>query len=157
MEKMVSARFPDDERMMDLALDEARLAAQSGEVPVGAVVVAEGRVIAQAGNNLIRACDPVGHAEIRVLRQAAHRFANYRLPGTTLYVTLEPCAMCAAAMVNARVARLVFGATDQKMGGVVSQYTIGMDGRLNHTFSVTGGVRADICRRLLLDFFQKRR
>jgi len=105
----------------------------------------------------VAANDPTGHAEIRVLRQAAVRVANYRLPGTTMYVTLEPCAMCAAAMVHARVRRLVFGAADPKTGAIVSRYRIGSDGRLNHVLQVTGGILAEECGRILKEFFQKRR
>ena len=141
-----------------MALDQARHAAISGEVPVGAVIVdAAGEVLAAAGNNCIQACDPAGHAEMTALRRAALRLNNYRLPGTTLYVTLEPCVMCAAAMVQARIQRLVFGATDPKTGAIVSKYRIGTDGILNHVFAVTGGVREDECGRLLKDFFRNRR
>ncbi len=146
-----------DEKIMELALAEARYAADLGEVPVGAVLVLDGEVIARAGNNLIAACDPVGHAEIRALRMAAGQLGNYRLPGTTLYVTLEPCPMCATAMIHARIERLVFGATDPKGGGVVSQYRIGQDGRLNHGFAISGGVLAGKCSLILKEFFQKRR
>ncbi len=148
----------EEEKNMRFALAEARQAAVIGEVPVGAVLVdAEGEVLASAGNNCIEACDPLGHAEIRVLREAAKVAGNYRLPGTTIYVTLEPCAMCASAMVHARINRLVFGATDPKTGGIISQYQIGSDGKLNHTFQVQGGILADDCGQILKDFFQKRR
>ncbi len=146
-----------DKKIMKLALAEARNAADLGEVPVGAVLVLDGEIIARAGNNLIAAGDPVGHAEIRALRKGARQLGNYRLPGTTLYVTLEPCPMCASAMIHARIARLVFGATDPKGGGVVSQYKIGQDGRLNHGFAVSGGVLAEKCSLILKEFFQKRR
>jgi len=145
-------------RMMKLALERARKAGAEGEVPVGAVLVDHnGKVLASAGNSCVASHDPVGHAEIRVLRQAAILLGNYRLPETTLYVTLEPCAMCAAAMVHARIKRLVFGAVDSKAGGVVSKYHIGTDSRLNHSFSVTGGVLTEECGRLLKEFFQNRR
>ena len=144
--------------MMALALGQAKLAAERGEVPVGAVVVdADGRVLAEAGNDCIAASDPSGHAEMRALRRAALVAANYRLPGVTVYVTLEPCPMCAALMVHARVSRLVFGAVDPKAGGVFSQYRIGGDGRLNHAFAVTGGVLAQECGDLLRAFFRNRR
>lgn len=147
-----------DVALMRLALAEARQAASADEVPVGAVVTdAAGTVIASAGNLVIAGSDPVGHAEIHALRAAAARVANYRLADAVLYVTLEPCAMCAAAMVHARIRRLVFGATDPKAGAVVSRYRIGSDGLLNHSFAVTGGVLADECGQLLRDFFQKRR
>ena len=147
-----------DISLMEQALAQARLAAAGGEVPVGALLVdGKGTVLAAAGNNCVAAADPAGHAEIRVLRAAAARLGNYRLPGTTLYVTLEPCAMCAAAMVMARIDRLVFGATDPRAGGVESVYSIGIDGRLNHRFRVTGGVLAGPCGDLLRDFFRARR
>jgi tRNA(adenine34) deaminase len=148
----------EDYRLMGEALDYAAMAADMGEVPVGAVLVdRQGNKLAAAGNNCIAAADPTGHAEIHVLREAARRTGNYRLPGTTMYITLEPCAMCSAAMINARVERIVFGATDLKAGGLQSVYGIGSDGRLNHTFSITGGVRAGECSRILQDFFKKRR
>ncbi len=147
----------EDEMMMDAAIEEAQKCSAIGEVPVGAVLTLSGRIIAGAGNNVRIDCDPAGHAEIRVLRQAARKIGNYRLPGTVVYVTLEPCPMCAAALVHARIARLVYGAVDPKGGGVVSKYGIGSDGLLNHGFSVTGGVRQEKCSRLLRDFFQKRR
>ncbi len=150
-------RSEKDEEIMELALAEAKRAADCGEVPVGAVLMLDEKIVVRTGNNLIRAGDPVGHAEIRALRKGAGQLGNYRLPGTTLYVTLEPCPMCAAAMVHARIERLVFGATDPKGGGVVSQYRIGRDGRLNHGYAVTEGVLADKCSLILKEFFQKRR
>lgn len=147
-----------DGQMMARALAQARLAAAMGEVPVGAVVTdATGRIVAEAGNNCIGASDPSGHAEMVALRQAAQAAGNYRLPGATVYVTLEPCPMCAALMVHARIARLVFGAIDPKGGGVVSRYRIGADGLLNHGFAVTHGVGAEECSRLLREFFRSRR
>ncbi len=147
-----------DYYFMGLALDYAAGAAAMDEVPVGAVLMdREGDVLAGAGNNCIAAGDPTGHAEIHVLRTAAERADNYRLPGTTMYVTLEPCAMCAAAMVHARVERIVFGATDPKAGGLQSMYRIGNDGRLNHNFIISGGIRAEECSLILKDFFKKRR
>ena len=147
-----------DNYFMGLALDYAVKAAAMDEVPVGAVLVGSGDdVLAASGNNCIAANDPTGHAEIHVLRAAAEKVANYRLPGTTMYVTLEPCAMCAVAMIQARVERIVFGATDPKAGGLQSMYRIGSDGRLNHSFVITGGVRAGECSLLLKEFFQKRR
>ena len=147
-----------DSDFMLVALARAKESAGKGEVPVGAVLVdSDGNLLASAGNETVCVHDPVGHAEIRVLRMASEKMGNYRLPGTTLYVTLEPCAMCAAAMVHARIHRLVFGATDPKAGAVVSKYNIGNDGRLNHSFTVTGRVMEDECGQLLKDFFQKRR
>jgi tRNA(adenine34) deaminase len=147
-----------DNFFMGTALAYAAQAAALNEVPVGAVIVsAEGRLLAGAGNCCITANDPVGHAEIRALRAAAKKIGNYRLPGTTLYVTLEPCPMCAAALVIARVERVVFGAADPKTGALQSVYRIGSDDRLNHRFSVTGGVRVKECAAILKDFFRQRR
>ena len=144
--------------MMARALELARRAAAAGEVPVGAVVAgAGGASLAEAGNTCVRDSDPSGHAEMVAVRLAGRRLGNYRLPGTTLYVTLEPCAMCAALLVHARIDRLVFGAFDPKAGAVVSRYRIGSDGLLNHSFTVTGGVLAEECGRLLREFFQNRR
>jgi len=148
----------DDEWFMRRALELAAESTGLEEVPVGALLVdGEGNILAAAGNRTVSANDPTGHAEIRVLRQAAVQLSNYRLPQTTMYVTLEPCAMCAAAMIHARIRRLVYGADDPKAGAVVSKYRIGSDGRLNHVFQVTGGVLADECGQVLRDFFQKRR
>lgn len=147
-----------DQEYMQIALTRADESGARGEVPVGAVLVDElGNIIASAGNTIVCSNDPVGHAEILTLRKAAEQIGNYRLPDTTMYVTLEPCAMCAAAMVHARIKRLVFGATDPKTGAVLSKYRIGSDGLLNHSFSVTGGVMEKECGQLLRDFFQKRR
>jgi tRNA(adenine34) deaminase len=143
---------------MRLALAEAVAAAAGGEVPVGAVVVdPEGRILARAGNRTINPADPAGHAEILAMREAARVLGNYRLTGCTVYVTLEPCVMCAGAMVHARVGRLVFGATDPKGGGVESLYRVGVDGLLNHCFSVTGGVLAEAAAEVLKGFFRERR
>ncbi len=147
-----------DVPMMERALVQARRAGAVGEVPVGAVVVgADGEILAEAGNNCIGGSDPSGHAEMVAIRAAAQSLNNYRLPGVTVYVTLEPCAMCAALMVHARIGRLVFGATDPKAGALVSKYCIGSDGLLNHCFAVTGGVLAEECSQLLRDFFRSRR
>jgi tRNA(adenine34) deaminase len=148
----------DDVRMMERALMQARMAGAVGEVPVGAVIVgADGMILAEMGNNCVGQSDPSGHAEMVAIRAAAQAMNNYRLPGVTVYVTLEPCAMCAALMVHARISRLVFGAIDLKSGGIVSKYHIGGDGLLNHSFTVTGGVMAEECSHLLRDFFQNRR
>lgn len=147
-----------DREAMRLALQKAKESAAEGEVPVGAVLLdSDGSVLSAAGNRTVSAHDPAGHAEIRALREGARLVGNYRLPGTSLFVTLEPCAMCAAALVHARVARLVFGAVDPKAGAVVSRYEIGTDGQLNHRFEVTGGVLEEECGQLLKDFFRKRR
>lgn len=154
-----SRKYEDmDLEFMRAALDLARLSGAAGEVPVGAVLVdTQGHVLAGSGNNTVSACDPTGHAEIRVLREAAAKVGNYRLTGTTLYVTLEPCAMCAAAMVHARIERLVYGAADPKTGAIVSKYRIGTDRELNHVFRVAGGIMEEECGAVLKDFFQKRR
>jgi tRNA(adenine34) deaminase len=146
-----------DERIMDLALDEARRARAAGEVPVGAVLVRDGAVLACAHNRPIALRDPSAHAEILALRAAASAAGNYRLPGTTLYVTLEPCIMCAGALLQARIARLVFGAADPKGGGAVSLYRLLDDARLNHRVAVTGGIRAAACAELLSGFFHEKR
>ena len=143
---------------MAVALAEARLAAERGEVPIGAVLVdAAGQIIARDGNRTIEQCDPGAHAEMLVLRQAGRLLGNYRLPGTTLYVTLEPCVMCAGALVHARVSHLVYGAIDPKAGGVVSLFQIGQDTRLNHLLVVEGGLLAEESASLLRDFFRQRR
>ncbi len=148
----------DDHLMMRLALAEAEKAALRGEVPVGAVLVDRmGVVLAADGNRTIEKNDPTAHAEILVMRKAGKALGNYRLSGTTLYVTLESCVMCAAALVHARVARLVFGAIDPKGGGVISLYGVGRDRKLNHCFELTQGVLADECSSILRDFFRKRR
>ncbi|MEN8141067.1 MAG: tRNA adenosine(34) deaminase TadA [Thermodesulfobacteriota bacterium] len=147
-----------DEMWMGLALAQARHSARLGEVPIGAALVAaDGTLLSAAGNCPIGCNDPTAHAEIIALRRAAALLGNYRLNGTTLYVTLEPCVMCAGALVLARVARVVYGATDAKGGGMVSHYGVGGDGLLNHTLALEGGVLADECAQLLKDFFRQRR
>jgi tRNA(adenine34) deaminase len=143
---------------MRRALELAAQAAAHGEVPVGAVLVdADGEVLAEDANGPIGSRDPTAHAEIRVLRSAARRVANYRLPGTTLYVTLEPCAMCAGALVHARVARLVYAAADPKSGACGSVMDIARHERLNHRVEVHGGVLEAEASALLKAFFQARR
>lgn len=142
---------------MEKALQQAVLAARTGEVPVGAVLIREETLLAEAGNRPITTDDPTAHAEILVLRRAAALAGSYRLPNTTLYVTLEPCLMCAGAIIHARVARVVFGAADPKTGALQSLYQIGTDGRGNHTFMVQGGVLSKQCATLLQDFFAARR
>lgn len=147
----------EDVKYMELALKAARAAADKGEVPVGAVLVKSGDLIAAAGNMTITANDPTGHAEIRALRAAADTLGNYRLPGTTLYVTLEPCLMCIGAILHARVERLVYGAADPKTGAVASLYPIGTDQRLNHRLAITSGVLEHECGDLLRAFFKAKR
>jgi len=146
-----------DDEYMGLALQLARQAEDAGEVPVGAVVVREGQVIGRGSNAPITESDPTAHAEIEALREAARIVDNYRLPDTTLYVTLEPCPMCAGAMVHARVGRLVYGAADPRSGAAGSVYDIACSSQLNHRMEVTGGVREADCRELLQTFFQARR
>ena len=142
---------------MEAALDEAAQAAEVGEVPVGAVVVHRGQVIARAHNRREIDRDPTAHAEILALREAVELLGEWRLEGCTLFVTLEPCFMCAGAIVNARVERLVFGATDPKAGAVGSLANVPADTRLNHRPEVVGGVLAEPCGRILRDFFAARR
>ena len=146
-----------DEEFMRLALAEAEKALQAGEVPVGAVVVRGGEVIASAHNGPVGLKDPSAHAEILTLRKAAAAEGNYRLAGTTLYVTIEPCLMCAGALVHARVSRLVFGAPDPKGGAVVSLYGVLQDGRLNHRVEASGGVLREACSEILSRFFREKR
>lgn len=146
-----------DTRFMAEALALAAGAAQSGEVPVGAVLVKDGEAIATSANGPIRLNDPTAHAEILALRAGGARLANYRLPGTTLYVSLEPCPMCAAAIVHARVDRLVFGAADPKTGAAGSVMNLVQDPRLNHQLTVVGGVLANEAGELLQAFFRERR
>lgn len=140
------------------ALREAEAAARKGEVPVGAILVSEeGDLLARAHNQPISLCDPTAHAEILALREGAKRLGNYRLLGTTLYVTLEPCPMCAGALVYARVKRLVFGARDAKSGACGSIYNIVNDERLNHRLEVVSGLLEEEAAKLLRDFFKIRR
>jgi tRNA(adenine34) deaminase len=146
-----------DRRWMAVALAEARLAGARGEVPVGAVVVREEIALAAAGNQNLADVDPTAHAEVIALRAAAARAGNHRLPRATLYVTVEPCAMCMGAALHARIARLVFGCADPKGGAATTLYRLGDDARLNHRVDVVGGVAEEPCRALLQDFFRARR
>ncbi len=146
-----------DADFMRLALEQARGARASGEVPVGAVIVAQGKVIASGANRPIGASDPTAHAEIEALRAAGRALGSYRLTGATLYVTLEPCPMCASAIVHARVRRLVFGAWDPRAGAAGSVIDLfGLPG-LNHRVDVFGGVLMEECANLLVEFFAERR
>jgi tRNA(Arg) A34 adenosine deaminase TadA len=147
----------DDSAFMGLALDEARRAGAAGEVPVGAVVVLDDRVIGSGHNQPIAASDPTAHAEILALRQAARTVANYRLPGATLYATVEPCPMCCGAVLHARLARVVYGAADAKAGAARSLYRLLDDPRMNHEVIVSAGVRSLECATLLSEFFKSRR
>ncbi len=142
---------------MRIALEEARRAGEEGEVPIGAVLVSEGEVMGRGRNRPIALSDPTAHAEIQALREGGMRVGNYRLPGSTLYVTLEPCIMCAGALLQARVRRLVFGNEDPKGGAVFSLYSLLEDSRLNHRVEVISGVLRDESRELLQRFFRERR
>jgi len=146
-----------DISFMQEALSEARGAANAGEVPIGAVLVYEGRIISRSGNRTIRDCDPTAHAEVIVLREAARTLGNYRLSGATLYVTIEPCSMCAGAMIQARVPRLVYGADDPKGGAVRTCFQVLSEARLNHQVEVTSGVLATECAAVIQSFFTERR
>ena len=146
-----------DEAFMSMALDLARQAADAGEVPVGAVVVCQGEVVGRGFNQPIGRHDPTAHAEVVALRDAASRLGNYRLPGCELFVTLEPCMMCAGAMMHARIERIVFGAPDPKTGVAGSVLNLFDEARLNHHARIEGGVLADACGRMLSDFFAMRR
>jgi tRNA(adenine34) deaminase len=142
---------------MQEALAEARVAAASGEVPIGAVLVHEGKILARAGNRTVRDCDPTAHAEIVVLRKAARVLGNYRLADTTLYVTVEPCSMCAGAMIQARVPRLVYGADEPRGGAVQSCFQVLSHPDLNHRVEVISGVLAEDCSAVIRLFFADRR
>jgi tRNA(adenine34) deaminase len=144
-------------QFMQEALAEARTAAEAGEVPIGAVLVHDGKILARSNNRTIRDNDPTAHAEIIVLREAARLLGNYRLAGTTLYVTIEPCCMCAGAIVQARVPRLVYGADDPKGGAVRSCFEILSHPRLNHQVEVASGILAAECAAILQSFFAERR
>ena len=146
-----------DPEAMQAALAEARLAAEGGEVPIGAVVVRDGAIIARGQNRILRDVDPTAHAEIVALRAAAAALGNYRLSGCTLYVTLEPCAMCAGAMIHARIDRLVFAASDPKAGACGSVLAVLNHPQLNHKMAVEQGILADESAALLRSFFRERR
>jgi tRNA(adenine34) deaminase len=146
-----------DENWMALAIEQAKLAEKIGEVPVGAVLVQDDQLIASAHNQPISNNDPTAHAEIQLLRKAGKELNNYRLPNTTLYVTLEPCTMCLGAMIHARVSRIVFGAYDQKTGVCGSCQDLSTSECFNHTISIKGGVLENNCKQLLQQFFKNRR
>ena len=144
-------------QFMQSALEEARAASDAGEIPIGAVLVRDGQILARSGNRTIRDCDPTAHAEIIVLREAARRIGNYRLADGTLYVTIEPCSMCAGAVIQARIPRLVYGADDPKGGAARSCFQILSDPRLNHQVEITAGVLAAECASVIQSFFAQRR
>ena len=146
-----------DEVFMRAALEQARVAADRGEVPVGAVITVDGAIVARAGNRTVTDCDPTAHAEIIVLREASRAVGNYRLLGATLYVTVEPCAMCAGAIIQARVDRLVYGADDPKGGAARSCFSIFEHPQINHRVEVTPGLHAEDAAALLRNFFAVRR
>jgi tRNA(adenine34) deaminase len=146
-----------DQKYMRLAIEQAQLAAQLGEVPVGAILVKDGQVISKAFNKPIANHDPSAHAEMLALREAALALENYRIPGSTLYVTLEPCAMCSGAMLHARIDRVVYGAPDPKTGAAGSVLDLFSAKQINHQTSVEGGIMSEECGQLLRDFFKGRR
>ena len=154
---MSDLEHPSDDALMRAAIDEARRAPAHGDVPVGAVVVIDGRIVAQRHNEREATSDPTAHAELLAIRDAAASTGSWRLDGATVVVTLEPCPMCAGALQQARVERVVFGASDLKAGACGSLYSLGSDPRLNHEFATTHGVRAEECGALLTDFFAARR
>jgi tRNA(adenine34) deaminase len=144
-------------QFMAEAVAEARRAEAEGEVPVGAIAVADGQIVGAGHNRPIGLRDPTAHAEILAIRAAASALKTYRLTAVSIYVTLEPCVMCVGAMLNARIARVVYGARDDKAGALGSVYDIGRDGRLNHRFEVIGGVMESECAELIREFFRARR
>ena len=147
-----------DDKWMTQAIDAAKIAGADGEVPVGACLVgADGQLLATASNRTITDSDPTAHAEILVLRRAAALLGNYRLTGATVYTTIEPCVMCAGALVNARIKRLVFGAHDERFGAVETLFKLCDNDALNHRVEITSGVLADECRALMKEFFRARR
>ncbi len=146
-----------DEHWMKIAIDQAQNAADRSEVPVGAALVSDNKLLAAAGNSPISSNDATAHAEIVVIRAACKTLANYRLPGTTLYVTLEPCVMCFGAITHARIERLVFGAYDPKTGAIESCFQFGLRNPLNHQVQFTGGILQEECSLLLRNFFAEKR
>ena len=146
-----------DERFIRLAIEEAKAAYAAGEVPVGAVITRGDDILARAHNSSILMNDPSAHAEIVAIRRAGDKIGNYRLAGTTLYVTLEPCIMCAGAIIQARISRVVFGTDDPQNGGVISLYGILDDKRLNHSVEITCGILKDECAGILGRFFREKR
>ncbi len=147
-----------DEFWMQKALEAARNAGKSGEIPIGACLIdKDGELISVAGNLTITNCDPTAHAEILILREAAGKIGNYRLTETAVYTTIEPCAMCAGALVNARIKRLIFGAHDERFGAVESVFRLCDTSSLNHQIEITSGVLAEECRNLMQSFFRERR
>jgi|SRR5581483_9115380 len=153
----VDMRSQDDAAWMEQALEQARLGAQLGEVPIGALVIRDGEIVGQGHNRNLLDNDPTAHAEIVALRDAAKRLGNHRLGGCTVYATIEPCAMCAGALIHARIARLVYGASDPKAGAAGSILQVLNHPELNHKMEVAPGVLAEKCSEILQDFFRKKR
>jgi tRNA(adenine34) deaminase len=151
------ANGPTDEEFMAAALELAREARERGEVPVGAVLVMDGEIVGRGFNQPVSRNDPTAHAEVVALRQAGRETGNYRLPGSTMYVTIEPCQMCVGAMVHARVARVVYGTPEPKAGAIESAMRAHEHPSLNHRLEITGRVREDECREVIQTFFQERR
>ena len=154
---MSAAESEFDEQWMRLALDAAREARANGEVPIGTCIVSENKLVAVCGNRTRTDCDPTAHAEIVALREAARKLGNYRLTGVDVYSTIEPCAMCAGALIQARVRRLIYGAPDERAGAVVSRFRICDTDFLNHRIEISAGVLEEECRALMQEFFQTRR
>lgn len=146
-----------DEKWMKIAIEEAHLAMKENEIPVGAVLVQNNRLIAQAHNEPIKDNDPTAHAEIKVLRKAGRKLQNYRMPNTTLYVTLEPCTMCFGAIIHSRIERLVFGASDPKSGVCGSSLNLSLKDFFNHQIIVSKGILENECKNILQSFFKLRR
>ena len=147
-----------DEHFMQVALDAARLAVENDEVPIGACIIDEnGNVLAVSGNRTRTDCDPTAHAEIVVLREAAKKIGNYRLTECSVYTTIEPCAMCAGALVQARVKRLIYGSADERFGAVESVFEICTSSSLNHQMEIVSGILKDECRDLISNFFRMKR
>jgi len=147
----------DDAAWMELALEQASLAAQAGEVPVGALVIRDGEIIGRGHNRNLLDNDPTAHAEIVALRQAASRLGNHRLSGCVMYATIEPCSMCAGALIHARISRLVYGASDVKAGAAGSVLGVLNHPRLNHRMEITAGILKERCSEILQDFFRRKR
>ena len=157
MQESTTTMLLSDEAVMELALEQARMAAEAGEVPVGAIVIKDGKILARGHNRNLLDNDPSAHAEIVALRQAAAQIGNHRLTGCVLFTTIEPCAMCAGAMVHARIARLVYGARDPKAGADGSVMQVLNHPNLNHKMEITSGVLSGRCSEIITAFFQTRR
>jgi len=156
-ENTTELRSEEDAAWMEQALEQARVAAAAGEVPVGALVIKDGQVLGRGHNRNLQEHDPTAHAEIIALRQAAAQSGNHRLAGCTMFSTIEPCSMCAGALVHARIARLVYGASDPKAGAAGSVLQVLNHPRLNHKMEITAGVLSDQCSQILQEFFRDRR